>query len=179
MGINNIMNNVLKTKWTWTDDFSFFFQNKEPLPSTDLNPQDLWDICVTNIDLPQVSASPQTIIMAQKLRVWVPMHEAFSITVNFRDKEKMFLKEYFTKIWAKQQNGYYDDVKSTLKIIAGDGTMFESEDVIISNISQSQLDNSNTQIIEFSVEFLAISLSNNTLKKFNGYQNNRSDKDKS
>jgi hypothetical protein len=170
MGINNIIKNTLKTKWTWTDDFSFFFQNTKVQFPGDMNlsPQDVWDMTVTNIDLPQVSAQVDSIVIAQKHRFWVPLHDTFTFTVNFRDVEKMKLKEYFTQIWAEQQTEYFDKVKSTVKIIAGEGVMFESSNVLISNVSQSQLDNTNTQIIEFSVEFVASDISNNTLKAFDG-----------
>jgi len=170
MGINNIIKNTLKTKWTWTDDFSFFFQNpKIQFPSDmNLSPQDVWDIAVLNIDLPQLSSQVDTIIMAQKHRFWVPLHDTFTFTVTFRDVEKMKLKEYFTQIWAEQQTEYFDNIKSTVQIAAGEGKMFESSNVLIANVSQSQLDNSNTQIIEFSVEFISSDITTNTLKEFDG-----------
>ena len=172
MGINNIINNVLKTHWTWADDFSFFFQNNAvPFPNnTNLQPQDIWDMCVINIDLPQASAAPNTVVMGQEYRFWVPLHDTFTFTITFRDLEQMKLKEYFTKIWALQQSKYYDDIKSTVKIVAGEGIMFETNECLISYVSQTQLDNSNTQIAEFSVEFISKSITNNTLKDFSGWE---------
>ena len=171
MGINNILKNALNTNWTWTDNFSFFFHNnKISFPSkTSLNPQDLWDICIINIDLPQVSSNVDTIVMGQKYRAWVPLHDVFTFTVTFRDVERMQLKEYFTEIWKNQQTEYFDDIKSTVKIEAGNGIMFESENVLITNVSQTQLDNTNTQIAEFSVEFMSTTYSNNSVKNFNGW----------
>ena len=172
MGINNIINNVLKTKWTWTDDFSFFFHNnKVPFPGdTQLSIQDIWDISVINIDLPQVSGNVNPVVMGQEYRFWVSLHETFTFTVTFRDLEKMKLKEYFTKIWMEQQDGYFDEVKSTVKIVAGEGIMFESSDCLITGVSQTQLDNQNSQIAEFSVEFITKSLSNNTINDFSGWR---------
>jgi len=171
MGINNIIKNTLHTNWTWTDDFEFFFQNNAvPFPATGLLPKDTWDMCVINVDLPQVSSSIETKIIAQKLRLNVPIHDAFTVTVTFRDVAQMKLKEYFTEIWALQQSEYFDDIKSVLQIRAGNGKMFDSQDVLISSVSQSQLDNNNNQIIEFSVEFISVSYGNNTLVNFNGYK---------
>jgi hypothetical protein len=171
MGINDIVNNIKRNKWTWTDDFSFFFQNNAvQFPSTYYNPQDIWDMCTINIDLPQMSSNIESVVIGQEYRFWVPLHDTFTFTITFRDMEQMKLKEYFTKIWTEQQKKYYDDIKSTVKIVAGEGIMFESNDILISNISQSQLDNANTQIIEFSVEFIAKSFSNNTIKDFSGWK---------
>ncbi len=170
MGINNIIKNALNTNWAWTDDFDFFFQNNKIKFPSSLSPKDTWDVSVINIDLPQVSASIDTKVIAQKLRVSVPIHDIFTFTVTFRDVQQMKLKEYFTEIWALQQNEYFDDIKSVVIIRAGNGVMFESQDVLISSVSQSQLDNSNNQIIEFSVEFVSVNYSNNTLKQFNGYK---------
>jgi len=170
MGINNIINNIKNTSWTWTDDFSFFFYNKSvQFPSMNLRDADIWDISVLNIDLPQVGATVESVVIGQEYRFWTQLHDTFTFTVTFRDVERMKLKEYFTKIWAEQQNKYFDDIKSTIKISGGNGVLFESSDCLITNVSQSQLDNSNTQIIEFSVEFITKSLSNNTLQKFSGW----------
>jgi hypothetical protein len=170
MAITDIMKNVLNTSWTWTDDFDFFFQNNKVKFPTDINPKEAWEMCVTNIDLPQVSTNIETLVIAQKHRAWIPIHDTFTFTINFRDFEKMKLKEYFTQIWKLQQSEYYNDIKSVVKIEAGKGIMFESQDVLIQNVSTSQLDNANTQILEFSVEFVSLKYSNNTIKNFDGYE---------
>jgi len=173
MGINNIMKNALNTNWTWTDDFSFFFTNREvQFPSMKLSQEDIWDIAVINIDLPQVSAGVNSVVIGQEYRFWIPLHDVFTFTITFRDFEEMKLKEYFTEIWVKQQSKYYDDIKSTVQIIAGEGIMFKSDDVLITNISQTQLDNTNTQIAEFSVEFVSKTLTNNITKEFSGWERN-------
>jgi len=182
MGIHNILTNTLKTKWTWTDDFSFFFYNNLVEIPNDLNlsQAELWEMSVINIDLPQVGANVNTVVIGQEYRFWVSLHETFNFTVTFRDTEKMKLKEYFTRIWVKQQSEYYDDAKSTVKIVAGEGIMYASSECLIQNISQTQLDNSNTQIAEFSVEFISKSLTNNTIEDFSGweeYRNKNQDKD--
>jgi len=171
MGIHNILTNVISTKWTWTDDFSFFFYNKSvDFPNISLKPLEVWEMCTINVDLPQAGANVETVVIGQEYRFWVPLHDAFTFTVTFRDMEKMKLKEYFTEIWTKQQSEYYDNIKSKVKISGGNGILFESSECLITNISQSQLDNSNTQIIEFSVEFISKSLSNNTTKDFSGWE---------
>ena len=171
MGIHNILNNALHAKWTWTDDFKFFFQNNSvPFPSDRLSAPDIWEMSVINIDLPQASSSVESVVIGQEYKFWVPLHDTFTFTVTFRDLQKMKLKEYFTEIWINQQSKYYDDVKSNVKIEGGDGILFESPEVLITNISQSQIDNANTQIIEFSVEFISKSLTNNTVKDFSGWE---------
>jgi len=171
MGINEIMKNTIKAEWTWTDDFTFFFYNKNyELHTLEFNIQNIWDMCTINIDLPQVSANIESIVIGQEYRFWVPIHETFTFTVTFRDFKNMKLKEYFTNIWILQQSKYYDDIKSQVQIIAGEGIMYKSDEVLISNISQTQLDNANTQIAEFSVEFISKSLSNNTITDFSGWE---------
>jgi len=171
LGIKNIIDNTLNARWTWTDDFSFAFHNNAVFfPSTGFNPQDVWDMAVINVDTPQVSASVSSVVMGQSYRFFVPLHETFSITVTFRDFEHLKLKEYFTKIWAKQQTYYYDEIKSYMKVVAGEGRVFESYDLLINSVSQSQLDNANTQILEFSVEFISSKITNNTLFDFGGWR---------
>jgi hypothetical protein len=155
MSIDRIMTNIQKANWIWTDDFKFFFFNRQiPLAGFEFYGDDIWDMCTINIDTAQLSSSPTDVVLAGKHRYWVPLQGTISITATFRDYEGMKLKEYFTKIWYAQQKEYFDDIKSTVKIFgAWDNILFESDHILIDSVSQTQFDNNNTQIAEFSVVF--------------------------
>jgi hypothetical protein len=150
------MSNVQSASWIWTDDFRFFFSNNKVTLDNfqGYTGLDIWDMCIINIDTAQLSATPTDVVMAGKHRYWVPLQGTINITATFRDFEGMRLKEYFTKIWHKQQKEYFDVIKSTVKIFdAFENIIFESDHILIDSISQSQFDNANTQITEFSVVF--------------------------
>jgi len=167
MGINDIIQNIKNVKWTWTDDFDFFFQNRKiNIQDIPVQPGDLWDMCVMNIDIPQTSASNNSAIIAGKYRYYTSFYDTFTITVTFREIEKFSLRNYFHNIWIKQQTEYHDDIKSTLKIAAQGEIIFESDDVLINSVSQIIMDNSNTQILEFTVEFSTAIFSTNKIKNF-------------
>jgi hypothetical protein len=167
MGINNIMQNVMSTKWSWTDDFEFFFyNNKVQLQNTPVRPDDMWDMCVTNIDTSDAGSTNNAVVQAGKYRLTTQMYGTFSVTVTFRDIYGMELKNYFWKIWQEQQTAYFDEIKSTIKIGLQGELFFESDECLIDNISQSQIDNSNTQIVEFSVQFICSSYKTNRLQYF-------------
>jgi hypothetical protein len=159
------MKNIQTANWQWTDDFQFFFYNKESL-KTEFHPQDVWDMAVINIDTFETSASPEAVAIAGKYRYTVPMYNVFSMSITFRDLEGLQLKDYFMEIWKSQQTKYFDDVKSTIEIYSVGNLIFKSDDVLIDNISQSQFNNSNTQIMEFTVLFTCTSFSTNKIKNF-------------
>ena len=155
--IESIMANTQTANWIWTDDFTFEFINKNiSLPGFQgFSPSEIWDMCTINVDTPQISATPNTVIIGGRYRYWVPMHSPINITVTFRDLKGMDLKEYFTKVWQSQLTGYYDNIISTIDVRdAYEKSIFHSDKILIDNISQSQFNNSNTQITEFSVSFI-------------------------
>jgi hypothetical protein len=159
------MKNIQSSKWQWTDDFQFTLYNRETL-DVGLHPQDVWDMTITNIDTSEKSASPEAVAIGGKYRYSVPMYNVFSLTVTFRDLEGLQLKDYFMKIWKNQQTKYFDDVKSTIEIYSVGNLIFKSDEVLIDNISPSQFNSSNTQIMEFTVVFTCSSFSTNKIKNF-------------
>ena len=168
MGINKIMTNALKTRFAMTDDFQFTFSNQKfPLKTnTQMTPQDILDICIMNIDLPQLSADVQSILMGGEYRVVSSKFQPFTIALGFRDIYGLDLRNYFINIWAASQTMYFDEIKSGIKISSGKTSIFESNDCLITSVSQVQLDNSNSQIVEFTVEFTTPYFTNANIKDF-------------
>lgn len=169
MGINRIMRNALRTNWALTDDFMFTFTNNHrPLNTsgTDISVQDILDIAVINVDLPQLGSDVESVMQAGEWRIYNAKFQPFSFSVTFRDFGALNLRSYFSQVWMDAQRGYYDEVKSFVRISMDGGIVFESEDCLISAVSQVQLDNNNSQIAEFTVEFTSPYYSNAEVTRF-------------
>ena len=168
MGISNIIQNIKSTKWTLTDDFQFSFTNpRVPLNlATGVSSQDIWDMCVINVDTPQLTAGLQESVLGGTRRFYSQRFQLFNFSVTFRDVEGMQLKEYFTEIWIKQQTYYFDEIRSTVELRSNDKIVYKSDACFIGDISQSQFDNGNNQIIEFTVSFSAPYYSNSKVTDF-------------
>lgn len=171
MGINKIMNNALKTKWNLTDEFMFTFSNQyfdleKPASRAGMSKQDLLNMCVMNIDMPQLSGDIDAVLHGGQYRLNAKKFSPFVITVTFRDIFGLKLRDYFLEIWAKTQTEYFEDIISAMEITTQDELLFKSDDCIIASVSQVQLDNASTQISEFSVEFQTAYYTNSDLEKF-------------
>ena len=154
MGINRIMQNALKTNWTRTDDFVFTFYNKRKIniQGSDMSIQDIFDMCVINIDLPQLGSDVESVMMAGEYRIYNAKFRPFNFSVTFRDFGSLSLRNYFSAVWMDAQRGYYDEVKSSISISINGKIVFASEDCLINAVSQVQLDNNNSQIAEFKIK---------------------------
>ena len=166
MGIHSMLQNALNTKWIITDDFQFTFANPSVTISGSLSPQDIWDISVINIDLPQVSANVNDFVVGGSRKLATSRFEKFTLSVTFRDIQDVKLKEYFTKIWMMQQTRYPDEIYSTITVSSHETIMFHSNKCLIDTVSQSQLDNGNNQILEFTVQFSSPIFSNSSVADF-------------
>jgi hypothetical protein len=154
--VNDILTNISNAQWTFTDDYSFFFKSPlKDLPNIQgFTPQEIWDMCTINIDTPQSGAQSIGSLLALEHKFWVPMYSSVSLTVTFKDFKDSELKRYFMDVWYLQQKKYYNDMVATVDISDGCGTsIFRSEKILIDNVSQTQFDNANSQIMEFSVSF--------------------------
>ncbi len=177
MSINKIMTNAMRTQWNITDDFSCLFFNRK-YNLTEIankaglsNAQELLDICIINIDMPQLSGDIEAVLVAGEYRLNAKKFQPFTITLTFRDILGLKLRDYFMNIWTSTQTEYYDDIKSSIEIATansdqGKNLLFKSDDCLIASVSQVQLDNSNTQISEFSVEFQTAYYTNSDLNAF-------------
>ena len=167
MGIHKIMTNALNTKFSLTDDFQFTFGNRMfTLEGSPLPIQELLEICTINVDITALDASLDTQIMGGSYRVKVSRYQPFTINITFRDIYGLKLREYFTKIWMAQQTQYFDDIKSSIKLSVENNVLFSSDNCLISNISQINFDNNNTQITEFTVSFTSPYMSNSSTSNF-------------
>ena len=130
--INDIMINALGTKWNLTDDFETMFLNpkfqlSEIASVVGLDAQSLLDICVMNIDLPQLSADLDAVIHAREYRLNAKLHQPFTVSITFRDVLGLKLRDYFTEIWIAQQREYFNDIKSEIKVYSQRELIFESD----------------------------------------------------
>ena len=168
MSINAIMQSAMRNNWAMTDDFQFQFSNpKYPLSvNSPLSPNDLLTVSTMNIDLPEFNAQVETVLQGGEYRMYSRKFQPFRVTVTFRDIHGLALKSYFTKIWIDQQRAYFDEIKSTLIVSMNQRVVFQSDSCLIENISQTQVDNSNSQIAEFSVSFTTPFFTNFEIQKF-------------
>lgn len=176
--INKIMRNALSTNWTKTDDFSFLFYNKfRPLTvkATGMGVGDIFDMCTINVDLPQLGSQAETVMVGGEYRIYNAKFEPFSFSCTFRDFGSLDLRNYFSAVWMDAQRGYFDDIKSHIKIATKGKIIFESRDCLITSVSQVQMDNANSQIAEFTVEFSSPYYSNHQIKDFgsDAYRNSQ------
>ncbi len=169
MGITRIMKNAIQANWAIVDDFqTIYIHRTRPLttPNNGMTPQDILDIAIINIDLPQLASDAETVMQGGEWRIYNAKFQPFSFSITFRDFGGLDLRNYFSAVWMDAQRGYYDEVKSIVKISVADTIVFESEDCLITSVSQVQLSNDNTQIAEFTVEFTSPYYSNTQIKDF-------------
>ncbi len=155
MGINSIMTNALNTKRTLTDDFKFTFSakgRKFSTPESGLSAQDIFDMSVISVNLPQVESSSQSIMQGGEYRVYNAVFRPFSLSVTFRDFGSMDIRNYFVTLWMDSQRGYFDDVVGTVTIHAGGKIVFHSAHCLLTSVGQVQFDNKSTQPAEFTIE---------------------------
>jgi len=168
MGVSNIIKNIKSTEWAITDDFMFTFNNPAvPLSlDTGVSPQDIWDMCVINIDTPQISADVSSSILGGTYKLYTRRFNLYTLSTTFRDVAGMGLKSYFTQILFKQQSMYFDEIKSSINVSINGQIVYASNDVLITDVSQSQFDNNNNQIAEFTVTFTAPYFSNKDITDY-------------
>ena len=168
MGIHKIMTNALRADWALTDDFQIYIFNKHlHLDGIQgFTNQDILDMCIINVDIPTMQADVPNTMVSGTWRVHAAKFQPFTVNVTFRDLNGLKLKEHFTEVWMAQQRQYFDDIKSEIKISVGQSEVFSSDNLLITSVSQSQLDNNNTQAVEFTVEFVSPTFSNSTVKDF-------------
>jgi len=168
MGIHKIMTNALKADWALTDDFQIYIFNKflhlDGIQS--FTSQDILDMCVINVDIPTMQAEIPNTLVSGSWRVHTAKFQPFTLSVTFRDLAGLRLRERFIEIWMAQQRQYFDDIKSEIRIAINQEEVFGSDNLLISSVSQSQLDNNNTQAVEFTVEFVSPTFSNGLAEDF-------------
>ena len=173
MSVNKIISNVLRADWNLTDDFSFLFinhnENITPPDMQGFQPIDIFDMTAMSIDMPQVSGDLEAILQGGEYRLVAKKFQPFTISVTFRDYLGLKLRDYFLKIYMLQQTEYQEDIKSFIEVRTKDNLLFESSECMIASVSQVQLDNSNTQISEFTVEFQSPYYTNTDTKEFGKY----------
>jgi len=165
------MTNALHADWCYTDDFQLYIYNKKvAMNINNMQPQAILDMCTILVDTPQLSSDVTSTLVSNTWRIHNSNFQPFSFSVTFRDVGGLGLKNYFTEIWVLQQTEYFNDIKTEVSLIAGGKGIFDTSDCLISNISQSQFDNGNNQISEFTVEFTSPTISNKAVNNFGKYE---------
>ncbi len=169
MGISKLQRNAVAANFTLTDDFIVEFINpKRPMTAegTGMSPQDIFDIAVVSVQLPQLGSTVDSVMQAGEYRVYNAKFQPFSFSMTLRDFGSLDLRNYFSAIWMDSQRGYYDDVKSKIKVSVRGQVVFESSDCLIHAVSTVDLNNSSTQVVEFNVDFTTPYYSNWQIKNF-------------
>ena len=169
MGISKLQRNALAANYTLTDDFVIEFINPKrqmTAEGTGMSPQDILDISIVSIQLPQLGSTVESVMQAGEYRVYNAKFQPFSFSMTLRDFGSLDLRNYFSAVWMDAQRGYYDDVKSKIKVSVRGKVVFESSDCLIHAVSTVDMNNSNTQVVEFNVEFTTPYYSNWQIKEF-------------
>jgi hypothetical protein len=169
MGIAAMQRNALAANYTLTDDFQVTFHNNKrqmTAEGTGMSPQDILDISVVAVQLPQLGSTVESVMQAGEYRVYNAKFQPFSLSLTLRDFGSLDLRNYFSAIWMDSQRNYYDDVKSSIIVSVRGKVVFESNDCLITSVSQVDLNNSNTQVVEFNIEFTTPYYSNWQIKNF-------------
>jgi len=169
MSINTIMRNATKTRFHLTDDFLFTFHSSSRelnIKDTNLASQEILDMCIMSINLPEVSSSTEAVLQGGEYRIYNAIFRPFEISATFRDFGSSDLRNYFSSIWMDSQRGYFDDVVCKVSIQHRGKVMFESSECLITSVSQIELDNGSTQVAEFSVSMTSPYYTNDEITKF-------------
>ena len=82
MQISTAMQNALQMNWTITDDFAVYINCVGiPLESTGgLGVQDLYEVVVKSIDLPELGSSAEAVLMAGEYRIYNAKFNPFNFS---------------------------------------------------------------------------------------------------
>lgn len=122
--------------------------------------QQMIDLCVVSIDVPQYQSEIITELIGGKYRIVNALPEVFQLSITFRDLNQAGLYRKFAKALALSYNNYHDACIFYLGVYldANDGgsplLVMETSDAYITSVSQIQLSNSTeSEVMEFTVEF--------------------------
>ena len=163
------MEAALNTNFQFTDDFTFFaHNNKHSFDSiaSNMTTGDLFDVCVISVSTPQIASAITPVLIGGSYRIFSSLFHPFTFSIVVRDLEGLGIKEHFVKIWMDQQEEYFDDIKSSVKIIVKGKTIFSSDNCLIASVSQSDFDNNNSQVSQFTVEFISPTMTNTSKTDF-------------
>ncbi len=169
MGINTIMRNAMQTRFCITDDFLFTFHSASRelnVKDTNLSAQEILDMCIMSVNLPEVSSSTEAVLQGGEYRIYNAIFRPFEITATFRDFGSTDLRNYFASAWMDSQRGYFDDVACKVSIQHRGKVMFESSECLVTSVSQVELDNGSTQVAEFTVSMTSPYYTNDEISKF-------------
>ncbi len=169
MSINTIMRNATQSRWTLTDDFLFTFHSGSRelnIKDTNLNSQEILDMCIMSVNLPEVSSSTEAVLQGGEYRIYNAIFRPFEISATFRDFGSTDLRNYFASAWMDSQRGYFDDVACKVSIQHRGKVMFESSECLVTSVSQVELDNGSTQVAEFTVSMTSPYYTNDEISKF-------------
>jgi len=169
MNIEHLIRAAASQNWQYTDDFKFFYSNAKyalGVPGATTDTGTFIEIATVNVALPQLSAGIEQAYHGGEWRITTQKFNPFSLSATFKDVQGMGLRGYFTRIWADQQDEYFNSIKSTLQVLSKGNLILATDTALISDVSQATFDQGNTQIIEFSVSFTFTSFSTPSLQNF-------------
>jgi len=163
---NDIVQNILSTNWDYTDDFEVIIVNSfVPNVGKTITENEIKK-AIISVEIPPFSAGELENIIGGQRRVNVRLYETFRFSIRLRDFDGGYLRKYFTSIWIAQQELFHDEIKTSVEIKVNNGLIFKSDDCIITQVSGSTFDNTNTNISEITIQFSASTLITEEIKDF-------------
>jgi len=155
-------------KWAYNNTFSvqFIFAKylKTKIGWTSADEKGL-DIHIKGVSTPQFTNQAIETYIGDRWRVHNGRNELWKFTITFKDHNQLSLYRKFINTYNAQKIQYFDDIRMTVILLKdadyvsqADSILFTFNDVMIDSVGQVQFSNeSDTQIVEFDVEFKCLS----------------------
>lgn len=166
LGLNKVVTNVQQVQWTITSNFYVEMKPKEDLiknavgwTTNTVDFQEVMQMSIKNIDLPQHTADLVEKMIAGKWHISRNEDEIFVVSITFRDMWAGALYRMFKNIWNLGKQLYPNYSTFSIKIYLTHGNnnnnfvVYNVDDAFLTSISQIQLSHENAEILEFTVEF--------------------------
>jgi len=164
-----VLDSILSTKWDVKNEFDVYIYNNfiaDKMGDTDIFTKETFDKSIVSLTLPEVASQEMDNVVGGLRRHNVKMYESFRFSITFRDFSDNILRKMFTNIWVAQQYMYYDYIATGVYILKGQSVLFSSDRCLITNISVDSYDQSATDFVTFTVNFISSELNNTYLERF-------------
>ena len=169
MNISDLSNNINSKNWTLTDNFTIQIDND--IQGNRITQED-WNISTISVSLPELSAGESEAILGGEYRLNSKIQDLFRFTITFRDYDQLKIRSYFENKFILQQLEYPDAISTNIRIDyvedygKSEGIKIFETSALITNISGTTFNNSESNIQEFTVSFSSTSYNNHI---FNGF----------
>jgi len=171
VSVKDILDQALETNWTYTNDFDLTINNnmvKFKWSETEFGK--IIQKCVMNIDLPPFTSPESDFVLGGERRIGTKIFEAFRFTIKFRDFEFGELRRFFEAIWIAQQYHYKEDIRTSVSVSKmikeRKVETFQTDEALITEVSNFNFDSTGSGIGEFTVSFISNKVSDKLVSRF-------------